>query len=173
MKNEEINELITCPKIIINPPKKNFKIINGSEQNSMTLVCKDDKNLIFAVRLRKHIKFFENFSIMLDLYVPTLDKEIKLIRFNGNHGGEHTNKVINNLSFDSGFHIHKTTEEALNAGIRPEHYAELTNKYTTFEEALIAFWKDVNLLDDIDDYFKGYDISKLPLFKSLNTGSIT
>lgn len=97
----------------------------------------------------------------MDYFVPELGKEIKLVRYNGDHGGEHKNHVINNFSFNEGFHIHTATEEAINAGIEEGNYAELTTRYSTFEQALGAFWKDVNILDDINKYFADYNQRQL------------
>ena len=100
MKNSEIKDLIICPKIVIEKPKRAFKLKGMHLENDFILKNKNTDSK-FKVRMRKHSEFIENFSIMLCYYVPELEDEIKLIRFNGPHQSLHENKVINNEKWKS------------------------------------------------------------------------
>ena len=152
MKNEKIQELISCPKIIVEKPRRTFKIKGMHKENEFVL-RELDSDTKFVVRMRKHTEFIENFSIMLEFYSRELEKDIKLVRFNGPHLSIHRNMVINNNTWTHKSHIHIATWEAIEAGYSPENYAEVTEEYQIFSEALISFWKRVNIVDSIDKYF--------------------
>lgn len=162
MKNEKIQELISCPKVIIEKPKRSFKIKGMHKENDCVLQGINTE-IKFIVRMRKHTEFIENYSIMLDYYEPELEKNIKLVRFNGPHSSTHKNTVINNETWSHKSHIHIATQEAIEAGQRPENYAEITEEYQIFEEALLLFWKKINIQDDIEKYFP--NIRQQSLFK--------
>lgn len=149
MKNEEIQNLINCPKLILENPRKTSKTLQGSERNDFKLVAQNDQALIFRVFMRQNIKFPEHFSIGLEYTTPD-NKDIKLVRYNGFH--QHTNKVINTDKFED-FHIHTATQDALEEGLAAETFAIITKDYDTFEKALLSFWKDVNIIEDIYKYF--------------------
>lgn len=152
MNNDKINELIVSPKRIINKPKRAFRQKNQHFENDFTSKSLDS-GVEFLVRMRKHTQLIENFSIMLEYYSPELQKDIKLIRFNGPHYGMHYNKVINSEYWNNKSHIHKATQEAIELGIRAENFAEITEKYEIFEDALLLFWKKINIIDDIETFF--------------------
>ena len=162
MKNEKIQELISCPKVVVDKPRRTFKNKGKHKENEFVLNAgnSDEK---FIVRLRKHSEFVENFSIMLEYFDLELEKDIKLIRFNGPHQSIHRNTVINDETWSSKSHIHIATQEAIEAGQRAENFAEITEEYQVFEEALILFWQRVNITEDIENYFP--KIRQRSLFK--------
>ena len=100
---------------------------------------------------------------MLEYFDPELEKDIKLIRFNGPHQSIHRNTVINDETWNSKSHIHIATQEAIEAGQRAENFAKITEEYQVFEEALILFWQRVNITEDIENYFP--KIRQRSLFK--------
>lgn len=162
MKNEELQTLLNCPKVISEKPKKAFSVRQGSEHNDFKLISIDNNELNFRVFMRKNSKFSENFSVGLEYIVKGLEDDIKLVRFNGVH--KHINKIINDEKFET-FHVHTVTQQAIEEGLKPESYAIITEEYKTFEEALILFWKRVNIQDDIHTYFPYLNDSKYPQLK--------
>ena len=164
MKNDEIQSLISCQKVITEKPKKAFAVRQGSEHNDFKLMDLDTNELNFRVFLRKNTKFPENFSVGLEYTVQSSEDDIKLVRFNGVH--KHSNNIINEEKFET-FHIHTATHEAIEEKLKPESYAIITEEYKTFEEALILFWQKINIQDDINTYFPYLNDFKSPQLKLL------
>ena len=149
---EELEYLITCPKKIVNPPKKTRTLTNGHYRNCMDLSTVDNSHK-FHVFMRKNVTFEENFTIGLN-YIPREGgSQICLVRCNGPHG-EHINDWYSGIPH-YGYHIHKATAENINAGLKPEKFAVITTEYATYEEALLFFLKRCNIKDG-ERYFPRY-----------------
>ena len=141
---EKIDELISCPKTITEPSKKEMKVENGHKSNDMELTSKDGK-LMFSVFLRVNIDFPENFSIGLR-YLPEEERgSICLLIFNDPHGVFESYGKIPTSHFVP--HIHKAKTENIEAGLRPEKDGELTEKFVTYEQALPYFLQTINVID--------------------------
>jgi hypothetical protein len=149
VNDQEFQNLITCPKRIAVKPKKDAVIQKGSEQYGFQLAAMADATQKFRVFLRKNTTFAENFSVGMDYLAPVGD-DLCLVRFNGYHA--HRNQVGDQAYFED-FHIHQATEEALSQGLKAENFASPTQDYRTFEEAIAAFWKHVNIQDDCLEHF--------------------
>lgn len=162
MDNERILHLINAPKKIIKNPKKETKLIKGSYRNDFEVALIENESIKLKVHLRKNKKFSEHFSVILTYFVPELNKDIILLRYNGVHG-IHKNKIIDNQEFNS-FHIHQATAEAISAGFNSECWAYDTKDYKSFEEAVSKFWEDVCIKDDINKFFKDLKVIQLFLF---------
>ena len=147
----EIDELISCNKKVTEAPKQKLRLIGAYWRNDMKLVS-DGKPGVFAVFFRKSEEFKENFSIGISYDRKDGSGEIVLLRCNGQHG-------VFGGSFDPqhphwGYHIHRASEAAVNAGLKPEKQAELTTAYASYEEAVPYFLKLINL--DSDDSKKHF-----------------
>jgi hypothetical protein len=140
--DEDIKRLIGCAKTILDAPKKEMKLVGADWRNEMKLVA-DGVPGEFRVFMRRNEDFPENFSIGL-IYRPNDSRgDLTLIRCNGPHGPY-------NGVFDAGhphwdFHVHKASEAAIGAGVRPEKNAEKTGEYASFEEAVHYFLSFVNV----------------------------
>lgn len=163
MQDEQIKALIQAPKTITKKPKRETLLINGSYRNDFELALISDKSITFTVHLRKNKKFSEHFSVILSYFVPEMNKDIFLVRYNGAHG-IHKNKIIDSETID-GFHIHQATVEAIESGRNAESWAFSTKDYTTFEEAITKFWKDIKIEDDINSFFKDINVIQLSFFE--------
>jgi len=138
----EIDELIGCPKMITEPPKRDMKTEGGHRRNDMEVRSKDGK-IRFTVFMRVNGRLPENFSIGLT-YHPTDDAtSVCLLRCNGRHG-RHKNPTGDQSQLD-GYHIHCATEEAMTAEVYPESHAELTTEYASYQQALAHFMKIANI----------------------------
>ncbi|MGC9218500.1 MAG: DUF6978 family protein [Athalassotoga sp.] len=156
MKNDYnqtfINELIKIQKKILDPPKKEMILERAYYRNEFKIESQDGKYQ-FNVFLRQNADFIENFSIGL-VYLPFDDDSITLCRFNGPHGGRE-DSLTHWVS-----HIHIAKKENIEKGLKPEKYAEKTDLYSTFPEAIVAFMRYCNIIG-WKEYFQGY--SQIPM----------
>jgi hypothetical protein len=141
-KQQELEELIICPKQIIEPPRKKMRLERGSFRNDFKLESISDKTR-FSVFMRKNESFPENFSIGLVVYPKDESGGLTLLRYNGPHG-DHVND-LSDLHPHYGFHIHEAKAENIEKGFSPELYAELTESYGSYEEAESHFLKRINI----------------------------
>jgi hypothetical protein len=155
--DQEIAYLITCPKKIVEPPKKEMKIEYGHKRNSMELRSENEDK--FTVFMRVNIDFPENFSIGLDYWPKDEKGNLPLLRCNGPHG--EVSELLNQPKTHFVPHVHKAKEENIIAGLRAEKGAEPTGEYITFEQALTYFLNFINI-KDVESYFQRHP--RLPIF---------
>jgi hypothetical protein len=152
LSQKEIDDMISCPKVIIDAPAKTMRSEKGHKRNGMTLKSKDGE-LDFSVFMRINEDFEENFSIGLD-YLPRDDRgKLCMIRCNGPHGlflgGPDAQK--HHLRY----HIHRAKSENRNAGLRGERGAEVTEAYASYKDALMFFLKEIRVINAVD-YFPDF-----------------
>ncbi|MBI4725660.1 hypothetical protein HY768_00280 [candidate division TA06 bacterium] len=135
-----LDSLIICPKEIIEPPKKEMQLLNGSWRNSMKLKSKDGKHE-FTVFMRKNEAFEEDFSIGLVYHTKEKIGDIILARYNGPHD------VVEDLESvpHFGYHIHTGKAENIEKGMKPERGGLLTKKYASYQEALMCALADFHI----------------------------
>jgi len=144
--DKEINNLIICPKMITKPPKKYLELKYGHLRNSFELSSETKK---FYCYIRVCNDFQEDFSIGL-IYQPNDAEKLTLVRYNGLHG-EHTNPDKTKINT---CHIHKASSKCIEENLKPEKYAYTVTNYATYLECLKIFCNDINIQDNINDYFK-------------------
>ena len=147
MKDSEIKELIEIEKIITEGPKDSFILKQGSLRNDFNLESSVNSRKFHAF-IRINETFSEDFSIGL-VYINGEGKSICIVRCNGKH--YHKNKIRNNDNLND-FHVHIATEDAISNELSPEQYAEVTQSYATWQDALSYFCKYVNI-KGADKYF--------------------
>lgn len=150
---DDIEMLIGCEKIIKEAPKKAMKEEHRHHRNDMKLVSEDGLHH-FDVFLRKSREFTEDFSVGL-IYNSPDGKKITLVRFNGQH---HQSDDPLNLFHHFNFHIHKATILNIESGRYDKHPACTTDRYASFEEAVIAFCEIVN----IKDFRTHFEFARMP-----------
>lgn len=96
----------------------------------------------FRIILRQSKINVLDFSIILGLRVPQSNLLFRLRRCNGK-SHHHTNRIEGDSFYD--FHIHMATERYQELGMREDTYAETTDRYGTFEEALQCLCADANI----------------------------
>ncbi|MEK7407577.1 MAG: hypothetical protein AAB225_21065 [Acidobacteriota bacterium] len=83
---EELEDLIACPKVVFEPPKQQMRPDRGHLRSDMRLKSVEGDRE-FRVFLRRREELPENFSIGL-VYVPKDGTgEVTLLQCNGPHGG--------------------------------------------------------------------------------------
>ena len=137
-----IDDLIACPKKISDPPRRDMKLVGGFLRNDMKLLS-DGIEGEFSVFLRQSEDFPENFSIGLVYDPKDGSGGINLLRCNGQHGIFGGTFDPDHTHWD--YHIHKASEAAIAAGLKPEKYAEKTLQYASLEQAVQYFMKAIKL----------------------------
>jgi hypothetical protein len=139
----ELEEQITCPKEVSEPPRREMKLDGAHWRNDAKLVASNAVKGEFAIFMRKSEDFPENFSIGL-IYSPHDGRgEIILFRCNGKHGDFNRSFDPTHPHFD--YHVHRASEDAIEAGQAPEKSAVKTAGFAPYEEALQFFVKEIGL----------------------------
>jgi len=136
----DIDGLISCPKVVVDPPKDKLYPKGAYWRNDMTLKSEDGAHL-FRVYMRKNMRFEENYSIGLMYSAPGHKGEIRLFACNGPHG-PHINFPHHTTP-----HVHQADPVKLAAGLRGDREAEPTDQYFSFDEALVYFFKRCKIKD--------------------------
>lgn len=135
LTNEEIDNIITCQKIIAKPPKRQMQESGYNLRNDFELTSADNK-YHFNVFMRQNTELPDNFSIGLIWKNTDIGKNIIMFRCNGPHGGNE--KIPEHFKH----HTHTiTTDDISNEIYKPTMSGtKETNEYHTFDEALAYFY---------------------------------
>ena len=150
--DHDIQELIRLPKKIADKtPSAGYRDEDGHKRCELDLQAMSDDSRTFVVFIRKNNRFIENFTIGLRYH--TGDKTlgtITLLRYNGPHG-ESRPQTDGHYAKP---HIHRVTEAEIASGSRQpqERHREITDRYSTFEEALYVFFDDI-AITNLVEYF--------------------
>lgn len=143
--DDVIEDLLREKKYLPRDYRKRLKLKSKSmkkhEEKELKTYGENDSE--FYVVLRKNRIDPTDFSIILR-YRNENGKLFNMVRYNGKH--KHYNKLEG--SFFRNYHIHKATQRYQENGFRIETYAEPTNLYGSFEEALKKFFEDLNFIVD-------------------------
>ena len=96
----------------------------------------EDENAHFLIYQRQSLDDEHNFSCGIS-YLPSGSPSLTLARYNG-PGHEHGDIVYRT-------HIHRASERAIAAGLKPESEAKETDRFSTLEGALACLIDDFNL----------------------------
>lgn len=145
--DELIEELISCTKTVVEAPRDMKEGRSGFVKRTFTLVSVDGQHS-FSGFITQNLTFTENFSIGLS-YSPKDEKgNIVLLRCNGPHG------ATKSIPHHAVCHIHISTAERINNGLKPEGQIEMTNEYSTIESAIQYYVRHVNIVPvDRQRYF--------------------
>lgn len=148
----DIDRLLKQPKKIVKKtPRAGYDADNGHRRCELELESEQVPADIFTVFVRQNSTFIENFSIgpRYDLDDRPLGR-VTLVRYNGPHG--ETTRASDG-HYDKP-HIHRVTAAELASGsIQPrERKREITDRYRTYEEALLRFFDDLSVSNP-DDFF--------------------
>lgn len=146
---KQLEDLISCPKVITDPPKKAMYLDRGHWRNGMRLQSADGK-YEFSAFMRKNRDFEENFSIGLTYFPKDGTPEITLLRCNGPHGDVVDSPLDPHPH--SEHHIHVAKAENIEAGFEPEKGGMITEQYATFEDALGFFLGKCNIVNAADHF---------------------
>jgi len=146
LRDEEITALLTEGKPLPARWSKRLEPRSkpGDAHKRRALKVHGNNGSLFRIDVRQNGGALFDFSIILT-FVDGDGAEYRLVRFNGKHPSDHTNKWERrrnrpNARFRNAFHIHQATERyQTEPGCTIDGYAEVTNRYHSFESALQAF----------------------------------
>ncbi len=143
LTDRQIRELIARPKVIVKKePVRGYKEENHHRRCDLELETTPSSDDEFTVFTRQNIVFIENFSIGLRYQTndPKLGT-VTLVRYNGPHG-EYSRHPDGHYAVP---HIHRITATEIASGsTQPqERDREITDRYSTFENALVVFFADI------------------------------
>lgn len=152
LKDSEIEALLEEQKILPQSWQNQFQVKDKSnfQHQERSVEIKRALGNSFRVILRKNKINIFDFSIILT-FLDKDGKEYRLIRYNGKHPSEHTNKWEkergqDDAKFPPSFHIHKATERYQEAGYPIDGYAEVFTGYHDFPSALHCFFEENNFI---------------------------
>ena len=153
LTDQEIQDLIRSPKEIKEKiPVRGYKEDYGHRRCNLKLESTEDEEAkLFSVFILQNSFFLENFSI--GLRYQTNDRmlgSVTLVRYNGPHG--ETSRSQDGHYAEP--HIHRITAGEIESGnIQPqESHREITDRYSTLEEALNIFFSDIGVIN-YSEYF--------------------
>jgi len=139
LTDSEIMSLLAEPKIL----PENFRAAaklkpkRGHKEYEFGVTGARGNN--FLLKFRQNEINTQDFSVIL-LYVPKgSNRHFRLRRYNGK-SHEHTNKIEENTFYE--FHIHTATERYQQLGCDEDAFAEPTDRYATYSEALECMIRD-------------------------------
>jgi len=94
----------------------------------------------FSGFITQNLAFIENFSIGLSFSPKDEKGKIVLFRCNGPHGG------TKNIPHHASCHIHTSTADRINNGLKPEGQIDMTNEYSTIEDAIQFYVRRINIV---------------------------
>ncbi len=147
LTDREIQDIIELPKRITSKtPAEGYVEESGSRRCSLELEAIPGNGAKFRVFTRQNIEFIENFSI--GLRYQTGDRAlgmIALVRYNGPHGD--TSRQSDGHFFKSHTHLMTAAEVASGNSQPQERHREITDRYSTYEEALRVFFDDIAVVN--------------------------
>lgn len=140
-----VEELIACNKTIERKRKPTLKEDFRHYKTNIPLSC-TIPNVRMSMFLRRLKDFPEDFSVGLKLDGPNafMEYDIVLVRFQGPHGGQSTDKSMSSLH--NTYHIHEYTQDDLLCRRKKASYKG-AGRFSSFEEALIQFMEKCNISD--------------------------
>lgn len=156
MTEAELNDLISCPKQITKAmPARGYKEVGGHKRKDLKVGASPDR--AYLVFIRQNATFIENFSIGLRYNTEKKHTgRVTLVRYNGPHGEESRSKD----GHYTASHIHRITTDEMNSdNSEPqESQRDITDKYSSLEEALVVFFKETG----VQNYLKYFpELSQL------------
>ena len=140
MTDDQIQALLDLPKRVSNPGAR-MKTQRGSDATNYDVAGEDGS--VFRLYKRQNNRIPNGFSCGL-LYLPEGGEPVTLTRYNGaDH--IHSNPLDADVSEIAGCHIHRATHRYIVAGRKPDHYAELTDRYADLAGALRALLFDCKI----------------------------
>jgi hypothetical protein len=120
---------------------RNMREKRGHRGSEHIITRPDESSFIIKIRVSNENPL--DFSAILGFSPPNSTKLFLLRRYNGK-SHEHRNKLEGDDRFYD-FHIHTATERYQREGTKEEYFAEVTDRYSTVQEALNCMIEDCNV----------------------------
>lgn len=146
-----VEELIACEKTIDRKRRPAFKEDFRHYKMNIPLTCSVQGQKM-SMFLRQLKDFPEDFTVGLKLDGPNdfMEYDIVLVRFQGPHGGQSTDKSMESLH--NTYHIHEYTQEDLDRRRKKASYKGVGH-FSSLEEAIVQFMEKCHI-DDPNGIFE-------------------
>ncbi len=141
--DEEIARFVLERKVLPRDYLSKLKPKTKKGHSEQELDIRGEQGSEFRIMLRQSLTDIRNFSAILKVKVPNTNVWFKLKRYNGVH--EHTNCIEKNR-FRS-FHIHCATQRYQEIGASEEHYASVSDGYSTLQDAVKCLLRDCGFVE--------------------------
>lgn len=139
INDNKIEQLLSLAKRVTNPNTRDSDKRSHMQRN-YTVRSMDGQEFTLYVRQNKRVE--DDFSCGLSWHMPS-GETLTLVRYNGsNH--PHPNR-LESTNVDFTCHIHRATQRYIEANLKPEGYAETTDRYLTVNGALHELVIDCNI----------------------------
>jgi hypothetical protein len=141
ISDQEIIELLSEEKILPSNFREKLALKKKSDRKYQECdICTRSKKGEFVITVKVNTKEAFDFSIILQ-YISENGFNYILRRYNGIH--QHKNVLERTLIL--GYHIHIATEKYQRSLLKIEGYAELTDSYNNWNDALAQLIADCNV----------------------------
>ncbi len=139
VSDTKIAQLLASPKRVTNPNAREGDKASHLQKN-FRVVSPDGHEFTLYWRQNKRIK--EDFSCGLAWHMPS-GETLTLVRYNGS-SHPHPNR-LEGTAVEFECHIHRATERYIRANLKPEGFAEPTDRYRSVAGALHELMSDCNI----------------------------
>lgn len=147
LSDEEIERLLKEKKPLPEDYRQKIKVRPKRGHKERDLDVKGTDGSDFRIILRQSFFNALDFSIILGYRPARSNRTFRLRRYNGK-SHEHTNTMEGNTLYD--FHIHQATERYQMIGAREDTFAEPTDRFSDFKEAISCMLKDCGFEVPVD-----------------------
>lgn len=158
LTDDEISSLISEPKIVAANwlSRLDLKDKTYFQHREKEIDIEGSNGNLFRIIIRQNKLNILDFSIILVLREKDSNLIYRLIRFNGKHPSQHTNKWEKenrqlNHKFEPAFHIHRATQRYQESGYDIDGYAEVTSSYSDLYSAFSQFLLECNIRQENQD----------------------
>lgn len=139
LSDQEIISLLAEKKPLPSDYRAKIQVRPKRGHKERDLDIKGDNGNDFRVILRQSVFNALDFSIILAFRPAKSNLIFRLRRYNGK-SHEHTNLIEGDTFYNC--HIHQATERYQHMGAREDSYAEPTNRFSDFHEAISCLIED-------------------------------
>ena len=140
--DSDIASLIHEPKVVpVRGWRRASRLTPKGAHGQGRLEARGVSGVRFVIIVRANAINSLDFSVILGTYPNRSNQLFRLRRYNGK-GHPHRNKIEGNAFYD--FHIHTATERYQSSGYDEDGYAETTDRFATYVEAMHCLFEDTH-----------------------------
>jgi len=139
LSDQDIERLVKEKKLLSANYQRKIQVRPKRGHKERELDIKGEDGNDFRLILRQSLLNPLDFSVILVYRPPQSNVLFRLRRYNGK-SHEHTNQIEGGIFYD--YHIHQATERYQQLGAREDTYAEPTNRFSDFYQAISCIIDD-------------------------------
>jgi len=143
LTDREIQDLVQEPKRVPADIRRRMVPRAKRGHSEVDIDVRGDLGSEFRIIVRRSKFNVLDFSCILGYRVLASNQVLRLRRYNGK-SHEHTNPIEGETFYD--FHIHLATERYQRTGNREDTYAQVSDRFSSFEEAVKCLFEDCHVV---------------------------